>query len=112
MLNIPSHNCKNCGQCCEIVPATKIEIENIKEFVNAMDSEYRIKLKNQKRRVGSCPYRDTEKQACAIYKVRPFICKIFGVAKGMECSHGNSAEIDYNEYARQLGEISIIGNYL
>lgn len=31
---------------------------------------------------------------CAIYSVRPMVCRLFGVAKGMTCSHGNSAEID------------------
>ena len=26
--------------------------------------------------------------------VRRMVCRLFGVAKGMTCSHGNSAEID------------------
>lgn len=98
---IPEHTgCKNCGACCGPVLATPKEIEEIKSYVSKLPSRYKKNLQRQKKLKGEleCPFRDNEKQCCAIYPVRPAICRLMGVTKGMECANGNSQEINGLDY--------------
>ena len=90
---IPPHlNCKNCGDCCGLVPIGEKEYEDIKKY--CIDNN--VIPKN----VGifDCPFRDNENKICMIYEVRPILCKLMGVTKGMTCSNGNSYEIDGYKY--------------
>lgn len=34
-----------------------------------------------------CPYL-SDKGRCTVYAIRPLMCRIWGMAEGMECSHG------------------------
>lgn len=95
VLNIPKHkNCINCGKCCGVIPITKQERQEIKEFIkkhNIRPVKYNDIL--------TCPFRDNKAKMCLIYPVRPVICRLFGVAKGiMQCPNGNSAAIDGGKY--------------
>lgn len=95
---IPKHkNCKNCGKCCGIVPATTPEVNAIRNYiaVNGINPIERVDKT-------ICPFRDGENKKCLIYPVRPTICRLFGVAKGcMKCPNGNSAEIDGTAFLQE-----------
>lgn len=99
-MKIPAHiNCNNCGDCCGPIMVTRDEKAKIKNFVDKMDKEVKARLKEQlktKDRL-TCQFRDIEKKNCAIYPIRPIICRIFGVAKGMYCSNGNTASIEFRD---------------
>lgn len=106
VLNIPKHtNCKNCGECCGIIPATAIEVNTIRKYI----TENNIKpVKRADKTI--CPFRDDKAKKCLIYEVRPIICRLFGVAKGaMQCPNGNSAEIDGEKFLpKDRSNISIL----
>lgn len=91
LLNIPNHKCKNCGGCCGPVPASEKEIVNIKKHLKD-NSELKNNLGKSKSL--TCIFRDTKEKKCLIYPVRPLICRLMGVAEGLVCEHGNSANID------------------
>lgn len=103
LLNIPEHKtCQNCGECCGVVPASKKEIENIKQYLN--DNPEILKDIGPSKKL-TCPFRSEEKKKCLIYPVRPMVCRLMGVAKGMVCKYGNSANIDGYKFMSE----SIIG---
>ena len=92
LLNIPSHtNCNNCGECCYMVMASESEIENIKKYIRKNPD---VLKKTGKRLSLKCMFRDDKEKKCLIYPVRPLVCRLMGVTKGMECSQGNSHNID------------------
>lgn len=91
---IPPHiKCTNCGGCCGPVPISKKEYEEIKEYCLKNDIR---PMKNIK--FNSCPFRNDKKKKCDIYPVRPILCRIFGVTKGMECKNGNTYELNGFKY--------------
>jgi|GEM_PF-3128064 len=93
-LNIPAHkNCNNCGDCCGVIPATTKEIELIKKHLRDNPN---IKPVNENSI--ECPFRDIKIKRCLIYPVRPLVCRLMGVVKGMECQNGNSAEINGSKF--------------
>lgn len=85
---IPKHkNCKNCGGCCGPVPINNFEYKTIQNYVDINKPKY-----NKKTDFMTCKFRVDG--CCSIYKVRPTLCKLFGVTKGMNCPNGNSYNID------------------
>ena len=92
LLFIPEHsNCRNCGSCCGLIPADDREIKAIRTWLAKNPDVYPL--------IGPdsgiiCPFRDDKQARCLIYRVRPLICRLYGVISGMECQHGNSAAID------------------
>lgn len=100
LLNIPEHkNCNNCGGCCEIVMASEKEIENIRKFIK--------KNPNVLDETGSptsltCIFRDEEEKKCLIYPVRPISCRLMGVVEGMECSQGNSNDLNGRKFMSEV----------
>lgn len=94
VLNIPQHkNCKNCGECCGVIPASVSEVNAIRDYI-AINGINPVKHAEK----GICPFRDNENKKCLIYSVRPIICRLFGVCQGMECPNGNTVEIDGNKF--------------
>lgn len=90
IFNIPEHkNCTNCGECCSIVPASIPEVNTIRNYI-AVHGINPIKHEDK----ATCPFRDNEAKKCLIYPVRPTVCRLMGVAKGMNCPNGNTCEID------------------
>lgn len=72
--------CLNCGQCCSnFLPVSAKEIKNIHRYIK------KNKIFEQKHLVPvlgpvidlTCPFRDNSKRVCAIYAVRPAICRDF-----------------------------------
>lgn len=99
MLNIPKHtNCKGCAQCCGINPLSIKESINIMNFLKENEKELeKVKsvISKKKSEVFMCAFLNEEDRRCSIYKVRPIVCRIFGVAKGLVCVNGNSDNIDF-----------------
>lgn len=98
MYNLPAHkNCNNCGDCCGMIPASPQEVTQIMRYL-----ECHAEARAVARKVGNdplhCPFRDDLKKRCAIYPVRPVICRMFGVCKGMECKNGNTAQLDGTKF--------------
>lgn len=87
---IPEIECKGlCHASCTIVPAAKIEIKRARERMkgknpfnplNALNT-----IKNDKC-IPSCAA--LKNKRCSIYTARPAICRIYGVAEGLECEFG------------------------
>ena len=99
MLNIPTHKtCKNCGSCCGVIPATRQELKDIEEYVHIHKP---VLQKNKD--IATCPFLNADKM-CAIYPVRPLICRLTGVAERLDCAHGNSERIDGKKF---LGNHSV-----
>lgn len=106
ILNIPQHkNCANCGECCGIVPASKAEVGAIKDYI-AVHGIKPIKHKDFR----TCPFRDNEAKKCLIYPVRPTVCKLMGVTKGMNCPNGNTCEIDGEKFLSKDAKNAVILN--
>lgn len=87
-------NCKNCGWCCCIVPIAASEDVTIRQYIQEMDSAALQRLVEQPRGQNECQFRDREQKRCAIYAVRPAICRMFGSVLGMNCPQGNSANLN------------------
>lgn len=95
-LNIPIHkNCTNCGECCGAILVTKKEIDEIQRYLEKYP-EVRQEASQREGKFLHCPFRDDEKYRCSIYSVRPLVCRLMGVCKGMTCKNGNSANINYD----------------
>lgn len=100
-MRIPKHTkCSNCGRCCGPVPISQSEEIKIRKFVKKMDIFTKQRLTNQLKGKDflTCQFRDTEQNKCAIYPVRPLLCKLFGISIGLECCNGNSAYINGYKY--------------
>lgn len=99
--NIPRHTrCINCGECCGPVPINESEYRCIKNYVD-QHPEVRDVV-NAEHQQMECVFRDNSNKRCAIYPVRPMVCRLFGVIDEMKCPNGNSASvkgvgIDFNE---------------
>lgn len=97
LYNIPAHTrCKNCGRCCGPVPITYEEYEQIRDYV--AHCKYAREESRKYHPAQVCVFRDPEKMRCAIYPVRPLVCQLFGVTRGMKCPEGNSDEIDGRKF--------------
>ena len=101
LINLPRHNCRNCGECCTVIPANTAEITEIRGY---LDKHPDIRVRAIKRaHRGTCPFRDKKGRRCLIYPVRPMICRLCGVAAGCLCRYGNTAAIDGYKYLTQHG---------
>lgn len=86
---IPDIDCKgHCHPSCTIIPAAKIEVQRAKKRmggknpfspVNALET-----VKGGK--IPACSALKDER--CSIYTARPAICRLYGVAEGLECPFG------------------------
>lgn len=109
LLNIPEHkNCINCGCCCGVIPVSPKEFQTIKEYLKTHEDA--LSLARKATNIINCPFRDDEKKLCAIYPVRPIVCRLFGVTDGMECPNGNSANIDGRKFRLASVDEAIILN--
>lgn len=72
--------CSNCGACCSnMLPMTETEIRNIRRYVkrNGIRERKRLLPVNGPMLDMTCPFRDNDKQTCAIYTARPAVCQRF-----------------------------------
>lgn len=89
--------CTKCGECCGPVAATREEMEIIKDFMQ----ERGIKYKD--RGILVCGFL-TEDNSCAIYDVRPWVCRIFGVVKELVCPYFPEEATGSFSAGRSVGE--------
>ena len=98
MNNIPNFrehsSCKSCGWCCAVVPITASEDFDIRQYLKGIDAAVSQRLVSQPRGRDECQFHDRDKRRCAIYSVRPKVCRMFGSVLGMNCPHGNSANLN------------------
>ncbi len=88
---IPDIDCKGlCHQSCTIVPAAKIEIKRARQRMggkNPFNPMYAIKaLQDEKPIIPTC--QALKDNRCSIYTARPAICRLYGVAEGLDCPFG------------------------
>jgi uncharacterized protein len=86
---IPSIECKGlCHQSCTFIPASSIEIKRVKERLHSnifKISSRAMELKT----TGEIPFcKALKEKRCSIYHIRPAICRLYGVAEGLECQFG------------------------
>lgn len=89
---IPKHNCKNCGKCCGPVIINVKEYKEIQQYVEENKPKYN---KNPLDDI-TCKFRVDNK--CSIYSVRPTVCRLYGVAQGLNCNNGNTYQINGERY--------------
>lgn len=81
-----SFPCSTCeAVCCGPVALSRARLDKIKAYVLAMPPAERKRLAAQKRSSIDCRFLDMKSHRCAIYPVRPWICKAFGRVEGMPC---------------------------
>jgi Fe-S-cluster containining protein len=91
-------NCDNCNDCCTMMAAiTKQELGSIVDYIlnnkRLIDYtigkifEYKLLLENEKILNWTCLFSDQNKK-CAIYDIRPSICKNFHCSKGRASGDG------------------------
>lgn len=77
--HIPAVLCKGlCWDECSLIPVTRAEQQQI-----AAASGGRLSVTPE----GRCSAL-TDDNRCAVYTDRPLICRLYGAAEGMICSHG------------------------
>ncbi len=92
--NIPAHTgCINCGECCGPMLIFVDEERAIREYIQR-HPEVRDVMQGQHEPL-QCIFRDSANKRCAIYPVRPLVCRLFGVAadQHLQCPRGNTAKI-------------------
>lgn len=86
---IPEARCpEGCGDCCGPVFPSLTELRNIKDWCINHHIGFRDFLDVTEN--GTCPYLDQDKR-CAIYPVRPFLCRILGASTDLPCPLGKCA---------------------
>lgn len=88
---IPEIECKGlCHPSCIIVPAAKIEIKRAREKMHGKNpfnlNSALQKLNNDSSHAPKCSA--LINQLCSIYSTRPALCRLYGVAEGLECEFG------------------------
>ena len=90
---IPFINCKGkCHNACTLIEMSDYEKSMIVErvgydpFITPEKVEEKIKAKTLTHDCLSCPL--LKNKRCSIYDIRPLICRLFGVAKGLRCPYG------------------------
>lgn len=87
---IPELECKGlCHASCTIVPAAKIEIKRARERMGGKNPFNPINMVKNIQLDGKIPPCAALKdRRCSIYHARPAICRLYGVAEGLDCPFG------------------------
>lgn len=87
---IPPIECTgDCHHSCTLIPAAKIEIKRARERMggkNPFNPFHDIENLEKDMKIPSCGALKDKK--CSIYYARPAICRLYGVAEGLECQFG------------------------
>ncbi len=85
---------EGCGDCCGMVPVTETEYQRVARFVKENG------IVPVEHTDGTCPVFIDGK--CAVYKVRPLICDVFGHAEALPCSRGYGSPVPQREIDRMF----------
>ena len=87
---IPELECKGlCHEFCTIIPAGKIEVKRCRERMrgkNPFNPTKAMEALQKQEPIPPCGALKDYK--CSIYTARPAICRLYGVAEGLECPFG------------------------
>lgn len=98
-IKVPKMQCdEHCGGCCGPVACSETEADLIRQFCE----DNGVVLQNGDPL--TCGF--YQKGRCAIYPVRPFLCRLFGHVPGMVCVHG------YNRNITKEKERKLMSRYL
>ena len=90
--NIPAHTrCINCGECCGPFPISISDYQRIKDYIK-QHPEVREVIDSEHKPL-ECVFRDNTLKRCAVYPVRPMVCRLYGVIDALKCPQGNSASV-------------------
>ena len=96
---IPEFECRdNCYECCGCHTWTYIEWKLITDWLRERGMEERF----AKSVFDYCPYLENGK--CAIYEVRPFVCRIYGVSESLKCPYVKAEKYLSREITDKLHE--------
>lgn len=86
----PQAKCQRCGECCGIIMCNDKEYRNIMRYA----LRHGILPMNEKNPI-DCPFRHRkdDRFSCAVYPVRPFVCRMFGLSESMQCPRGCNSGI-------------------
>ena len=81
--------CAGCGgKCCGPVPVGAGEWAALVEAMRRLPSQAVDRLEAQERPDLACPLRDVEADRCAVYPVRPLVCRLWGEDPAAPCPYG------------------------
>ncbi len=91
--------CDACGSRCTAgVPMSRPEFLAIREYLRSPAGEEARRVERQEKRVPfpgteeafytACRFRDVERGRCAVYPVRPLVCRLFGHVEWLPCPIG------------------------
>lgn len=95
----PCNGCDACGaRCTEGVPMLRPEFQRIRDYLAGPDAGYVRQVEQQEKQLPypgtedvfytACRFRDAEQGRCAIYPVRPLVCRLFGHVEWLPCPIG------------------------
>jgi len=92
----PSMQCDDgCGACCGPAPITDAELAQLRAYIE----KHNVPVVEQGI---TCPLYQNGR--CAVYEVRPLVCRAFGHVEGMECRRGYNKNIPTEQAARLFDE--------
>ena len=77
--------CKQCGECCGVLPLMKNQLELLKSAIKTMSKGEIDKLKRQSRDQLTCILLNTETKRCSVYHFRPLVCRQYGQIRELQC---------------------------
>lgn len=84
-MKLPVMQCdEGCGKCCGIIPVTHEEFGAVRRFI-------RKNLIVPIDQGATCPFYQGGK--CAVYDVRPVVCRMFGHSPKLVCPYGYNTNI-------------------
>lgn len=85
---IPSLECKGfCHDSCTVIPTSKIETTRAIERLGY--DPFNIEFNKPVTKVSDIPRCGALKNnRCTMYDIRPAICRVYGVAQGLDCGFG------------------------
>lgn len=89
--HVPQVHCKGlCWRACAAIPVSQLELETMERAagrgLTRIDSGSDVAHAVLGEVDLRCPA--LLMRRCSIYEARPLICRLFGVAEGLECPHG------------------------
>ena len=88
--SLPKLDCKKmCHASCSVIPVGKYERKRIEKLLGENPfAEPEVILEKLKNKDFDFTCSLLKERKCQIYRIRPLICRLFGLVKGMRCPFG------------------------